>query len=81
MKRYWFHEALVDVSRPWVYHENGMSEDCYKSEIHFWLKDLYGNISEKDYKKLKNYYVHGGIYKVDEKILKDESQVETINSY
>ena len=20
MKRYWFHEAPVDVSRPWVYH-------------------------------------------------------------
>ena len=60
-------ENAIDTFLNHINYENGMSEDCYRSEIHFWLKDLYGKISEKDYEKLKNYYVHSGIYKMEEK--------------
>ena len=60
-------ENAIDTFLNHINYEYGMSEDCYRSEIHFWLKDLYGKISEEDYEKLKNYYVHGGIYKVEEK--------------
>ena len=60
-------ENAIDVFLNHINYENDMSEDCYRNEIHFWLKDLYGKISEIDYDKLKNYYVHGDIYKVDGK--------------
>ena len=60
-------ENAIDTFLNHINYENGMSEDCYRSEIHFWLKDLYGKISEKDYEKLKKYYVHSGIYKMEEK--------------
>ena len=60
-------ENAIDTFLNHINYENGMSEDCDGRDIHFWLKDLYGKISEKDYEKLKNYYVHSGIYKMEEK--------------
>ena len=42
--------------------EDGGLEDCYRSEILFWLKDSIDKLSEPTYEALKDYYVHGGIY-------------------
>ena len=72
-------ENAIDTFLNHINYENGMSEDCYRSEIHFWMKDLYGKISEEDYEKLKNYYVHGDIYKVNEKNI--ERWITSRNNY
>ena len=52
----------IDSFLNYINHESGSAEDCYRSEIHFWLKDSYGKLSSEDYEVLKSYYVHGGIY-------------------
>ncbi|MBP5231381.1 MAG: hypothetical protein ILO68_06580 [Clostridia bacterium] len=42
--------------------ENGLSEDCYRSEIYFWLKDMREKMPVEEYESLRDYYVFGGIY-------------------
>ncbi len=42
--------------------ESGTSEDCYRSEIEFWLKDAQKGLTREQYDLLKQYYVLGGIY-------------------
>ena len=41
-------ENAIDVFLNHINYGDGKSEDCYRSEIHFWMKDLYGKISEKE---------------------------------
>ena len=55
-------DEAIDVFLNHINNENGKSEDCYRSEIHAWLKELYGKIPADQYDALKQYYVHGGIY-------------------
>ena len=43
---------------------DGMSEDCYRTEIDCWIKDYRRHLTEDQYAELRNYYVLGGIYKV-----------------
>ena len=52
MKRYWFHEAPVDASRPWVYHTTGeeilrydLAED-FSIETAVVVGELYKNNGE-----------------------------------
>lgn len=42
--------------------ESGTSEDCYRSEIEFWLKDAQKGLTQEQFDLLKRYYVLGGIY-------------------
>ena len=56
-------ESAIDVFLNHINFENGLSEDCYRSEIEFWLKDMYGKLPANDYQKLRDYYVLGGIYR------------------
>lgn len=47
-----------------INYEDGTSEDCYRSEIHFWLKDeLDHGMSFQQFEQLKEYYVLGGVFK------------------
>ncbi|MBQ9050591.1 MAG: hypothetical protein IJ126_08350 [Lachnospiraceae bacterium] len=48
-----------------INHENGRSEDRYRMEIDFWLRDALqrGKISRDQYDAVARYYIHGGIYK------------------
>ena len=42
---------------------DGMSEDCYRCEIEFWLKDSFERLNRDQYQTLKEYYVLGDIYR------------------
>ena len=52
----------IDTFMHHINFESGTSEDCLRSEIDFWLKDAKPKLKDEDYEKLKDYYVHGGIY-------------------
>jgi hypothetical protein len=56
----------IDAFINHINNENGMSEDCYRDEIDFWLKDSYGKITEEQYDMIKRYYVWGKIYDTQE---------------
>ena len=56
---------LTNAIDNFMYHinyESGMSEDCYRSEIEFWLKDSYDRLLPDQYEEIKRYYVLGYIY-------------------
>lgn len=57
-------ELTIGTFMQHINEESGTSEDCYRSEIDFWLKDALGRkkICRDQYELLKDYYVHGGIY-------------------
>lgn len=62
-------EELDDAINKFMNHinyEDGRSEDCYRSEVEFFLKDSFyfaHSLSEEHYDQLFDYYVSGGIYK------------------
>ena len=56
-------QEAIDAFMNHINHENGLSEDCYRSEILFWLKDAEKKLSREQFESLKQYYVLGGIYK------------------
>ena len=41
---------------------DGESEDYYRYEIDFWLKDYKDRLTDEQYNILREYYVRGGIY-------------------
>ena len=55
--------AIEDLMRD-INEGDGSSEDCYRSEIMFWIKDMYmkDELTDTQYELLNDYYVHGGIY-------------------
>lgn len=56
---------LANAIENFMYHinfESGTSEDCYRSEIEFWLKDSYDQLLPDQYEEIKRYYVLGYIY-------------------
>ena len=58
-------KELEDAIETFMHHinfENGLSEDCYRSEIYFWLKDMREKMPVEEYESLRDYYVFGGIY-------------------
>ena len=55
-------EAAIDVFINYINNSDGQSEDCYRSEIEFWLKDAKSTMSQEQYDAVKKYYVLGGIY-------------------
>ena len=48
-----------------INNEDGSSEDMYRCEISFWLKDALDRrvIDRAQYELLNDYYVHKGIYR------------------
>lgn len=48
-----------------VNNEDGSSEDMYRCEISFWLKDAFDRsvVDRSQYELLNDYYVHKGIYR------------------
>ena len=42
--------------------DDSSSEDCYRSEIDFWIK-AQKNLTKEQYNLLREYYTFGGIYK------------------
>ena len=53
----------IDVFLEYINSQDGMLEDCYRSEIHFWLKDSAEKLTPDQYNLIKDYYVLGGIFK------------------
>ena len=57
-------EGAIDTFLNHINNESGTAEDCYRSEILFWLKDSLERklITHNQYDELKRYYVLAGIY-------------------
>ncbi|MBQ3702496.1 MAG: hypothetical protein II885_07040 [Oscillospiraceae bacterium] len=55
-------DAAIDCFVNHINIESGTSEDCYRSEIEFWLKDAQRKLTPEQFDTLKCYYVLGGIY-------------------
>lgn len=56
-------ENAINIFVHHINYESGTSEDCYRTEIHFWLKDSQKRLTSEQYETIKQYYVLGGIYK------------------
>ena len=56
-------QAINDLMNH-INNTDGGSEDRYRCEIEFWLKDalMRNRINRDQYQTLKDYYVHCGIY-------------------
>lgn len=55
-------EEAINVFMEHINNGDGLSEDCYRTEIYFWLKDAVNIMSQEQYDAIKRYYVFGGIY-------------------
>lgn len=59
-------ENAIDLFMESINKKGGSAEDCYRSEIDFWIKDCKyykHKLTDEQYNLLRNYYVLGGIYK------------------
>ena len=57
-------QTAIDNFVEYINTQDGLTEDCYRTEIDIWIKDMYmqGQLSDHDYEMLREYYVLGGIY-------------------
>ncbi len=55
-------QCFIDRFVDYLNNSDGESEDYYRYEIEFWLKDLKPKLTDDQYYMLKQYYVKGGIY-------------------
>ena len=58
-------DEAIDIFLKYINETDGMSEDCYRDEIDFWLKDNQPKLTEQQYRQLKDYYVLGGIFEAN----------------